>query len=131
MKRILVVDDDRMLAETLREMIRATAPVEVTVEIATSGLKAAALLESGSDFDLVLCDVVMPGVGGIELYKTLERAGNPMAERLVLVTGGAFTEAMAAFLGRTKVPRLHKPFDLAQLRAMLAATLGSEPPARG
>jgi CheY-like chemotaxis protein len=133
MKRILVVDDDRMLAETFREMIRAClSAADVEVEITTSGQKALALLGSGPPFDLVLCDLVMPGMGGIELHQTLERAGSPMAARLVLVTGGAFTEAMATFLAHTRIPRLHKPFDLAQLRATLAATLGLDhPPARG
>jgi CheY-like chemotaxis protein len=129
-KRILVVDDDRMLADTLREMIRASVPSGVDVEIATGGAKAAALLESGAVFDLVLCDLVMPGMGGIELFKLLERNGSPMTTRLVLVTGGAFTEATAAFLAKTRIPRLNKPFDLAQLRALLAATLGADPPGK-
>ena len=47
-----------------------------------------------------------------------------------MVTGGAFTEATAAFLASARVPRLQKPFDLAQLRALLAATLGMSPPPR-
>ena len=127
-KRILVVDDDRMLADTLREMLRASLGGDVEVEIATSGARAAALFEAGAVFDLVLCDLVMPGMGGIELYRTLERSGSPMAARLVLVTGGAFTEATATFLAQARIPRLNKPFDLAQLRALLAATLGTAPP---
>jgi hypothetical protein len=53
-----------------------------------------------------------------------------MAGRLVLVTGGAFTEATAAFLAQSRIPRLNKPFDLAQLRALLAATLTADPPAK-
>jgi len=65
----------------------------------------------------------MPGMGGIELYRRLEQSGNPVARRLIFVTGGAFTESAAAFVASARIPCLHKPFDLAQLRKMLSAAL--------
>lgn len=122
--RILVVDDDPLLAEMLRAMVRACVPEDSSIEVANSGAKAAALLESGAPYDAVLCDVIMPGMSGLDLYRRLERSANPMARRLVLVTGGAITEAMVSALARVPAPRLHKPFELAQLRAVLSAVLG-------
>jgi CheY-like chemotaxis protein len=121
--RILVVDDDRMLADTLREMILDQTAADV--EIVTSGLRAAAILESGPPFDLVICDLGMPGVDGIELYRRLQERKSPMADRLVLVTGGAFTDGAAAFLATAPVPCLQKPFSLKQLGGMLRLFLPS------
>jgi CheY-like chemotaxis protein len=118
MVQMLVVDDDRMLAETLRAMIQAYSPA-TAVEIMTSGADAATLLESGAAFDLVICDLIMPGMDGIALYERLRDAGHPAAGRMVFITGGAFTDRAAAFLSRTPVRHLQKPFDLRQLGALI------------
>jgi CheY-like chemotaxis protein len=128
--RILIVDDDRLLAETLRMMIAGfaaqRAAPDVTVEVVTSGREAARLLEAdgGPDgvaprYDLIVCDLSMPGVDGLTLYEGLIARGSPLARRFVLVTGGAVTSAAEAAIARHALPCLHKPFDSAQLAETL------------
>jgi CheY-like chemotaxis protein len=118
-KRVLIVDDDRLLAETLRVMIGDRAEVQVI----TNGPQAAALLEGGAHFDAVICDLGMPGVDGIALYERLRLRGSPLAGRFLLVTGGAFTDSASSFLERAPIPYLEKPFDSQQLGTVLAPFL--------
>ena len=124
-RRILVVDDDRLLAETLRMMIADFATFElrqgIGVDVVTSGREAAQILESpgAGGLDLVICDLSMPGVDGITLYEGLLARGSPLTQRFVLVTGGAFTPAAEAAVGRHALPYLQKPFDSASLAGTL------------
>lgn len=117
-RRILIVDDDRLLAETLRAMIAAETDAEVRV--VTSSARAASLLEADVAFDAVICDLGMPGGDGISLHERLNRNGSPVAERFLFMTGGTFSDAASAFLARTRVPCLNKPFESAELHAALA-----------
>jgi CheY-like chemotaxis protein len=120
-RRVLIVDDDQLLAETLRMMITDFAASEggldITVEVMTSGREAARILESADapSYDLVVCDLSMPAVDGISLYEGLVARKSPLAGRFVLVTGGAFTPAAAAAIARHTLPCLPKPFDSAKL----------------
>jgi CheY-like chemotaxis protein len=126
-RRVLVVDDDRLLAETLRMMIADFAASEiegvVSVEVVTSGREAARLLDGqvgdDVDYDLVICDLSMPGVDGLTLYESLVGRGSPLAQRFVLITGGAFTPAAADAIVRHALPCLQKPFDSQRLVATL------------
>lgn len=122
---ILVVDDDKLLAATLKMMIADFAAFDlgrdVAVELVTSGRDAARILEAeGADgYDLVICDLSMPGVDGLTLYERLLSRGSPLARRFVLVTGGAFTPAAIAAIERHALPCLQKPFDAAKLAETL------------
>jgi len=120
-KRILIVDDDRLVAETLRAMVVAQGDVEV--QVVTDAPQAAALLQTDPLLDAVICDLGMPGIDGITLYETLGRRGSPLARRFLLVTGGAVTDAASSFLASSPVPRLQKPFDSGQLQKVLAPLL--------
>jgi CheY-like chemotaxis protein len=70
--RILVVDDDQGIVITLADILRK---YELEVETAENGLQALAILSHG--FDCVICDMVMPGMNGVELReKIISQAGN-------------------------------------------------------
>lgn len=120
-KRVLIVDDDRLVAESLRAMIAARADVDV--QVVTDGPQAAALLQTEPRLDAVICDLGMPGIDGITLYEALGRRGSPLARRFLLVTGGAVTDAASRLLAASAVPYLEKPFDSSQLHKMLAPLL--------
>jgi CheY-like chemotaxis protein len=120
-KRVLIVDDDRLLAETLRALIREQAEAEI--QVVTSGLQAAKLLESDGRFDAIICDLGMPGIDGIALYERLAQRGSPLASRFLFVTGGVFAESTSTFLARASVPCLQKPFDSRTLGSVLAPLL--------
>ena len=115
--RVLVVDDEPLVG---RAVSRVLAPRH-EVAVATSGAEALALVQAGHVFDLVLCDLMMPGMSGMELYRTVSELAPDVAERFVFLTGGAFTLEADAFLSSTPVERIIKPFDSAALRLLAAA----------
>jgi CheY-like chemotaxis protein len=103
---------------------------EHDVTFAPGGREALDLLLSHGaaehTFDLILCDLMMPKMTGMEVWKEVARGAPHLAERFVFVTGGAFTQEARAFLegaqggGRgEKRARLEKPFDLNKLRALI------------
>ncbi len=115
--RVLIIDDERQIGAGLR---RALEP-ECEVALAASGREGLALLEERQDWDLILCDVMMPEMSGIELHTAALQRWPNLASRIVFVTGGAFTAEARDFLSRIPNRRLLKPFDLNQLRALLGS----------
>jgi CheY-like chemotaxis protein len=111
--RVLVVDDDPLVSAALRRTLTRDHEVEVVV----SSRRALELLTSaGGGFDLILCDLMMPEMTGMELHAQLSTAAPETARRMVFVTGGAYTPAAMSFLERVPNPRLEKPFDPEKLR---------------
>lgn len=117
--RVLVVDDDAVVAETLRRVLAESYEVQVS----TSAEQALAVLGADSGFDVVLCDLLMPEMSGMELHQTLADRQPGLEERLVFMTGGAFTARARDFLRRVGNPRLEKPFEFEQLHAIVGERL--------
>ncbi|MFL5344029.1 MAG: two-component regulator propeller domain-containing protein [Hyalangium sp.] len=117
--RLLVIDDEPLLIASLS---RTLSP-EYEVVSLTSARKALERLRAGERYALILCDLMMPEMTGMELYETLRPEVPEMAERMVFLTGGAFTEAARAFLNSTHLPWLEKPFEPERLRARLRTLL--------
>jgi CheY-like chemotaxis protein len=113
--RILVVDDEPYVTRALQRSLSPEHEV-VTVNGARAALK---LLDQGSRYDLILCDVMMPGMTGMDLYMELCRTAPDQAQRIVFMTGGAFTPRALSFLQEVPNPKLSKPLDLRQLRALV------------
>ena len=80
-------------------------------------------------FDVVLCDLMMPELSGMDFYARLQQAWPSMAERVIFLTGGAVSTRAAQFLDRVPNPRLDKPFDPTVLRRAVAKLVGGEPSA--
>ena len=70
-------------------------------------------------FDAIVCDLMMPHITGMDLYAELRDRVRDQAERIVFMTGGAFTPAARAFLKDVKNLRLEKPFDPTDLRSII------------
>ena len=111
---ILIIDDEPALTEVLAEMLD-----EFNVTIASSGREALAVLAAES-FEVVLCDLMMPDVTGVELY---ERCSPVVRETFVFMTGGAFTESAQRFIRTVDNLCLEKPVDLEELRRAVANQL--------
>jgi DNA-binding NtrC family response regulator len=114
--RILVVDDEPNVTTALQRSLCGEHDV-ATANSAQAALRM--MVEDGGRYDLVLCDVMMPGMTGMDLYAELGRQVPEMLGRLVFMTGGAFTPRAVAFLRDVPNPTLNKPLDLAQLRALV------------
>jgi PAS domain S-box-containing protein len=112
--RLLLVDDEPSLGRA----IAAALEDEHDVVAVTSGEAAIELLARDAAFDLILCDLMMPGTTGIAVWETVSRQRPDLGDKFVFVTGGAFTPEAAGFLEQGH-PYLEKPFDLRELRAML------------
>jgi signal transduction histidine kinase/ActR/RegA family two-component response regulator len=122
--RVLVVDDEPLVARLL-----ATALAdEWEVVTAAGGLEALPLL-ARQGFDAVLCDIMMPGMDGIALADEVGRRQPGLRARMLFLSGGAVTEAAAAFLARPDVASCAKPLDLVALRAWLRAHATGRPSA--
>jgi two-component system NtrC family sensor kinase len=64
-----------------------------------------------------MLDIKMPGMSGIELYRHFQKISPSLAERVVFITGDVMGPSTMAFLSKTKVPYIIKPFDAKQLKA--------------
>jgi CheY-like chemotaxis protein len=120
--RLLLVDDEVRLANLLVALIGDRHDVTV----ATNADEALARLRAGEGFDVLLCDLMMPGMTGMDLHEIVCRERPDMAPRFVFLTGGAFTERAAAFVAREDITTILKPFDLAQLEATIQSRLARQ-----
>jgi PAS domain S-box-containing protein len=105
--RVLVIDDELPIANTLCDLL---AP-EHQVVAATSAREGLAKLDA-EEFDVVFCDLMMPGMSGIELYERVRTERPGLEKRIVFMTGGAFTTRAAEFLASVDNLRVEKPFSL-------------------
>jgi ligand-binding sensor domain-containing protein/signal transduction histidine kinase/CheY-like chemotaxis protein len=115
--RVLVVDDDPLVASSLRRSLAR----EHEVEVMTSARQALEKLAHPETvpYDVVLCDLMMPDMTGMELHEALLARSPLAAGRMVFVTGGAFTPSSQAFLERVGNVRLEKPFEPEKLRELV------------
>jgi PAS domain S-box-containing protein len=120
-RRVLVVDDEPMFGWTISRMLDGSHHVVVE----TAARSASARIASGESFDVVLCDLMMPDMTGMEFFDALSRDAPGLANRIVFTTGGAFTPAARAFLERVPNLRLAKPFTRRELDVALATVAGN------
>jgi PAS domain S-box-containing protein len=110
--RILVIDDEAIIG---RLICAALEGYDVVAE--TSARAAVARIHAGEHFDRILCDLMMPEVTGMDFYDLLPPQ---LRDRVVFLTGGAFTDRARRFLAQVPNRRLDKPFDVEDLEAVLA-----------
>jgi signal transduction histidine kinase/CheY-like chemotaxis protein len=117
--RVLVVDDDRAVAR----VVAAVLGEHHDVTTASSGREALGMLERHPDVEVIVCDLMMPEVSGIDLYESLVLVRPELEHRFVFMTGGAFTPAARAFLERVTAPRIEKPFQPEELVRVVGEVL--------
>jgi DNA-binding NtrC family response regulator len=113
--RLLVIDDEPAIGRTLA----ITLSDEFEVQTATSGPQALAILARDPRFDVILCDLRMPEMSGVDFYRIAVERRSELASRFVFTTGGEFTDAARVFLEEVTVPIVEKPFDLTILCKVL------------
>jgi arsenate reductase (glutaredoxin) len=113
---ILIVDDEPTVAGSLK----AALADEHDVTTCNSVGEARGALARSSDYDVILCDVVMPGEGGPELLSHLRTAHPELAQRFVFMTGGASLPIAEQLRSEAVYPQLEKPFELDAVRALIA-----------
>jgi len=117
--RVLVVDDESVVAHTLKVLLQG----EHDLVVAESGAEALELLHGESAnapaYDAILCDLMMPGMTGMELFEVLRREYPALAARVVFMTGGVSMMRVSEFLESVPNAKFEKPFDIAELRRCL------------
>jgi PAS domain S-box-containing protein len=113
--KILLIDDEPMLVNVLSRILSAEHDTIKT----NSGQGALALLLSGEHFDLILCDLMMPEMTGMDLYAELKRRMPQMADSIIFMTGGAFTSGAQEFLSHVPNLQIEKPFKQNQIRTLV------------
>jgi CheY-like chemotaxis protein/two-component sensor histidine kinase len=113
--RILVVDDDVMVGDTTAYMLEGDHDVVHVL----GGAQALDAIRAGERFDVILCDLMMPQMSGMDFYVALGALDPSLLNILVFMTGGAFTERAAAFLNTVRNHHIEKPFDLVSLRTLV------------
>ena len=121
--RVLVIDDEVMVAT----MIRRALGREHEVVTLTDPIEALRQLEQGHTFDLILCDLMMPNATGMDVYAAVAKHDPALAERMVFITGGAFTEQARDFMDTTANASIEKPIDVTALRAFVNERLAGGP----
>lgn len=113
--RLLLVDDERNVRSVLEALLKGRYDVTPVASVPEA---RARITESG-DWQLILCDLMMPEVTGMDLYDWVEQEHRALASRMVFMTGGAFTERARELLDRLPDRWIEKPFDFEQLMALL------------
>lgn len=119
-RRILVVDDEPMSGIAIRRLLS-----EHHVDVLTDPREALRRFGSGERYDVVLCDLMMPVITGMDLYETVAKQFPELTSRFVFITGGAVTEAARTFIDRPQIQKLYKPFDVDDLRSLVLRTLAA------
>jgi CheY-like chemotaxis protein len=120
--RVLVIDDEPHMVRIMGQLLEP----DHAVALETSGAAALARIEAGEWFDVILCDVMMPEMSGPAFYAQLRRVRPALAQRVVFITGGAFTPQAEAFVRAVPNATIEKPFDVRDLRAIVLAAAYSQ-----
>jgi two-component system NtrC family sensor kinase len=109
--RVLVVEDEPTVARLIADVLQDEGlDVEVLLD-GREGLKRIAERR----FDLVICDMRMPGLDGQQFYRQLAKSGSTLQHSFLFVTGDVIAPATQAFLEQNRLPHLAKPFRVEEL----------------
>jgi CheY-like chemotaxis protein len=113
--RILVVDDESAIAVALKKVLGDDHEVTAV----TTGDQALRLLLDGARFDVIVCDVLMPGTSGIDVYRRIEKTRPDLAKRIIFMTGASSMPRVADFFRRVPNRKIDKPVDVPRLRQLV------------
>jgi PAS domain S-box-containing protein len=118
--RVLIVDDEPLIVRSLGAMLAERA----TVVGETAAERALERIVADAPFDAIVCDVMMPGMTGVDLHERVAREKPGQEARFVFMTGGTYTARARDYLERIPNARLAKPFDVARLLAAIEQVAG-------
>jgi len=114
-KSVLLVDDDTELAETLKELLEGYNFVVTVVNNGVEALREVMAL----DFDVIICDLLMPKMPGDMFYLAVQKTKPHLARRFLFVTGHADNPKVDGFLRSINGLTMHKPVQTEDLVRMI------------
>lgn len=118
--RVLIIDDEKSVATMLARFLESSYDVKHC-----TGARDALQLLSEHVFDVILCDVMMPEMSGIDLFEQLGKVAPGAQDRVIFMTGGGLLPEVYAFLRHAERPKLEKPFDMRELRRVIQSVTGA------
>lgn len=120
--RVLVVEDEPTVARLIGDVLEDEG---LRVDVLLDGREA--LERAGREpFDLVICDMKMPGLDGQAFYQSLARARSALQERFLFVTGDVIAQQTQEFLERHRLPHVAKPFRVEELTEKVFSLLDGQ-----
>ena len=120
-KRLLILDDEPMMVRAIARLLEG----EHDVHSMTDPAEAVSQVRAGARFDVILCDLIMPTLSGMDVFDAVSQVSPDQARRFVFMTGGAYSPRVQKFLESVDNPRIEKPLERATLRAAIRAQLSS------
>jgi CheY-like chemotaxis protein len=119
--RVMVVDDEPMIVRAIQRLLEG----EHEVVMCTDPSEAIAQLGAGDRFQVILCDLMMPTMSGIDVFKAVRNLDADQARRMVFMTGGAFSPHVIEFLDSIENAKIDKPLERSALRDAIRRTIDS------
>ncbi len=123
---VLVVEDEPTVARLIADVLEDEGMSAEVLMDSRAALERAAR----EHYDLVICDMKMPGLDGQNFYKALVRAGNSLRGRFLFVTGDVIAPRTQKFLERYHLPHVAKPFRVEELTEKVKQVLAGKTPRR-
>jgi CheY-like chemotaxis protein len=113
--RVLVVDDEAMVGSAIRRALAS----EHDVVALTNAREALSRIVGGERFDVIFCDLMMPEMTGMDFHDELKKAVPEQLERVIFMSGGAFSARARQFLAEVRNLSVEKPFEIGNLRNLV------------
>ena len=120
--RILVVDDEPGVRELLGKVMTEMGHSVDVISDAGSAMK---IIDAGTIYDVILSDIRMPGMNGVDLCSLIIRKIPEMKNRIIVITGDVMGADIKAFLNTNKLAYLAKPFDIKVLKKQVQAIVNA------
>ena len=108
---VLIIDDEQAVLEVLAQALRSKGYIVDTLSNAGKGLQKTTEVE----YSVILCDIRMPKLNGLELHRQLSKNYPKLAKRIVFITGDTISSKTRTFIEQEGVLCLTKPFELDEL----------------
>ena len=120
--KVLVVDDEEVIRQFVSQMLVDEGHKVEAVASAEDAIEEI----KGKEYHVVMLDIKMPGMSGIELYRHFQKESPSLADKVIFITGDVMGTSTLNFLSKTKVPYIIKPFDAKRLNTEINRALARE-----
>ena len=110
--RILIVDDESIVRDFLSDLLIGEGHEVDTTDNAADAIK----MVENKRYNLILLDIKMPGMSGIELHKHFQEIARSLTHRIIFITGDVLGVDTQEFLSKTRAPYITKPFNIEPLK---------------
>jgi CheY-like chemotaxis protein len=121
--KVLFLEDEPAIG---RVIARTLGGDGFEVDIATNGLAAKEKIQANKKYDLYIFDIRTPIISGIQLYEYIEKERPELTNRVIFATGDNLNPGTREFLDRVKRPFVVKPYTPAQIKSLIAQTIGGD-----